>query len=38
MLRATLYGLAVEHAADPISVDTAVMAEAIAAILNRVWL
>lgn len=37
MLLAMLYGLAVEHAADPASVDEGVMAEAITATLNRVW-
>ncbi|MEO9220226.1 MAG: hypothetical protein ABI251_00340 [Mycobacteriaceae bacterium] len=38
MLLAMLYGLAVEHAADPASVDEEVMTDAITATLNRVWL
>ncbi len=38
MLLAMLYGLAVEHAADPQAVDMEVMRESVAAILNRVWL
>lgn len=37
MLLATLYGLAVEHAADPRAVDTAIVTESVAAVLNRMW-
>ncbi len=38
MLLAMLFGLAVEHAADPATVDVALMTKSVAAILNRVWL
>lgn len=38
MLLATLYGMAVEHAADPEAVDVDIVREAVTAILNRMWL